>query len=253
MLSRNTTWTLQRDTDLGLNFTAVVYYDGQGFMVAKKLGVKSAKELNGADDLRAAGNDHRTQPRRLLPRQQDRFQAGGHREARRGRERVLLRPLRCLYDRPLRACGDPRGASVRTPTTTSSCRRSSRRSRCRRRCARATTNGTTSCVWVIFALVQGRGKRDHLEERRRHAEIGRSRHQAACSASLRGSGKSLGIDDKWAYNEIKLVGNYGEIFERNVGQGSPLKLAARAQQSVDQGRADLCACRSAELRRGGNR
>src|SRR5271169_5006130 len=48
VLSRNTTWTLQRDTDLGLNFTAVVYYDGQGFMVAKKLGVKSAKELNGA-------------------------------------------------------------------------------------------------------------------------------------------------------------------------------------------------------------
>jgi general L-amino acid transport system substrate-binding protein len=40
-----------------------------------------------------------------------------------------------------------------------------------------------------------------------------------------GSGKSLGIDEKWVYNEIKLVGNYGEIFERNVGQGSPLKLA----------------------------
>ena len=48
VLSRNTTWTLQRNTELGLNFTAVVYYDGQGFMVAKKLGVKSAKELNGA-------------------------------------------------------------------------------------------------------------------------------------------------------------------------------------------------------------
>src|SRR5277367_5564234 len=48
LLSRNTTWTLQRDTDLGLNFTGVTYYDGQGFMVARKLGVKSAKELNGA-------------------------------------------------------------------------------------------------------------------------------------------------------------------------------------------------------------
>ena len=39
-----------------------------------------------------------------------------------------------------------------------------------------------------------------------------------------GMGKSLGLDEKWAYNEIKQVGNYGEIFERNVGQGSPLKL-----------------------------
>src|SRR6185437_235093 len=48
ILSRNTTWTLQRDTELGLNFGPVVYYDGQGFMVPKKLGVKSAKELNGA-------------------------------------------------------------------------------------------------------------------------------------------------------------------------------------------------------------
>ena len=48
MLSRNTTWTLTRDTALGLDFTGVNYYDGQGFMVPKKLGVKSAKELNGA-------------------------------------------------------------------------------------------------------------------------------------------------------------------------------------------------------------
>jgi general L-amino acid transport system substrate-binding protein len=48
ILSRTTTWTLQRDTQLGLNFAPVVFYDGQGFMVAKKLGVKSAKELKGA-------------------------------------------------------------------------------------------------------------------------------------------------------------------------------------------------------------
>ncbi len=48
LLSRNTTWTQSRDTALGLNFAAVTYYDGQGFMVPKKLNVKSAKELNGA-------------------------------------------------------------------------------------------------------------------------------------------------------------------------------------------------------------
>jgi general L-amino acid transport system substrate-binding protein len=48
ILSNNTTWTLTRDTDLGLDFGPVVFYDGQGFMVPKKLGVKSAKELNGA-------------------------------------------------------------------------------------------------------------------------------------------------------------------------------------------------------------
>src|SRR5271165_97656 len=48
LLSNNTTDTLQRDTALGLNFAPVVFYDGQGFLVAKKLGVKGAKELNGA-------------------------------------------------------------------------------------------------------------------------------------------------------------------------------------------------------------
>ena len=48
ILSRNTTWTITRDTSLGLNFVGVNYYDGQGFMVARKLNVKSAKQLNGA-------------------------------------------------------------------------------------------------------------------------------------------------------------------------------------------------------------
>src|SRR3954452_15482183 len=48
VLVRNSTWTMSRDTQLGLDFPAVNYYDGQGFMVRKKLGVSSAKELNGA-------------------------------------------------------------------------------------------------------------------------------------------------------------------------------------------------------------
>src|SRR4029453_11623508 len=48
LLSNNATWTLTRDTAIGLDFVGVTYYDGQGFMVPKKLGVKSAKELNGA-------------------------------------------------------------------------------------------------------------------------------------------------------------------------------------------------------------
>ncbi len=48
VLARNTTWTITRDTSLGLNFAGVSFYDGQGFMVPKKLGVKSAKQLNGA-------------------------------------------------------------------------------------------------------------------------------------------------------------------------------------------------------------
>ncbi|MGB5639059.1 MAG: amino acid ABC transporter substrate-binding protein, partial [Sedimenticolaceae bacterium] len=55
MLSRNTTWTFTRDTSLGLNFTGVNYYDGQGFLVTTKLGVKSALELDGASFCIQAG------------------------------------------------------------------------------------------------------------------------------------------------------------------------------------------------------
>ena len=69
ILSRNTTWTLTRDTSLGLNFVGINFYDGQGFMVTKKRGVKSAKQLDGAARMRATRHDHRTQSRRLLSRQ----------------------------------------------------------------------------------------------------------------------------------------------------------------------------------------
>ncbi|MEA2018881.1 MAG: amino acid ABC transporter substrate-binding protein, partial [Campylobacterota bacterium] len=55
LLSRNTTWTNSRDTSLGLNFAGVNYYDGQGFLVSKKLGVRSAKQLDGASVCITAG------------------------------------------------------------------------------------------------------------------------------------------------------------------------------------------------------
>ena len=85
MLSRNTTWTMSRDTSLGLNFAGVNYYDGQGFMVRKKLpGVKSALRAVRRLGLRADRHDDRAEPRRLLQGQQHGIQAGRLREARRG-------------------------------------------------------------------------------------------------------------------------------------------------------------------------
>ena len=66
VLARNTTWTSSRDTSLGLDFTAVNYYDGQGFMVRTALKVNSALELNGAAICVQQGTTDRAQPRRLL-------------------------------------------------------------------------------------------------------------------------------------------------------------------------------------------
>jgi len=79
VLARNSTLTMSRDTQLGLDFPAINYYDGQGFMVRKKLGVASAKELNGAS-ICAAGHHDRAQPRRLLPCQQHEVRSGGFRD-----------------------------------------------------------------------------------------------------------------------------------------------------------------------------
>jgi hypothetical protein len=78
---------ITRDTGLGLNFAGINYYDGQGFMVPKKLGRVEREAAERRHRLRAAGHHHRAQPRRLLPRQQDELQAGGDREAGGGRAR----------------------------------------------------------------------------------------------------------------------------------------------------------------------
>ena len=94
ILSRNTTWTLTRDASLGLNFTGVTYYDGQGFMVPNKLKRQERQAAQGRDRLRAVGHHHREEPDRLLARQQPEPQAGRVREAGSRHRRLLLRPLR---------------------------------------------------------------------------------------------------------------------------------------------------------------
>ena len=145
VLSRNTTWTLNRDTALGFDFTGVTYYDGQGFMVPTALGVKSALELDGALDLRAARHHHRAQSRGLFPRQQHELRAGGHRAPGGDPDGLRSGPLRRLHDRPVGPLRRAHGAH-RTRRRTSSCPRSSRRSRSGRWCATATTSGPTSSV-----------------------------------------------------------------------------------------------------------
>ena len=88
MLARNSTWTFSRENDLGLDFVAVNYYDGQGFMVRKELGVDSALKLVGRHHLRADRHDDREELRRLLPHQQDGAEVGRLRERRPGARRL---------------------------------------------------------------------------------------------------------------------------------------------------------------------
>ena len=110
MLSRNTTWTFSRDVDLQFTFVGVNYYDGQGFMVPKKLNVKSAKDLDGASVCIQTGDHHRAEPRGLLPGQQQEVRAGAHRDQRRSAHELPGRALRRLYHRPFGSCGHPGSA-----------------------------------------------------------------------------------------------------------------------------------------------
>ena len=107
VLTRNATQTLSRETALGLNFVHVNYYDGQGFLIPKKLGVKSAKELDGGDGMRAAWNDDGTQCRRLFSCQRHDNETGGHRKYSRTGQGLLRRSVRLFDLRRLPIGRDP--------------------------------------------------------------------------------------------------------------------------------------------------
>lgn len=222
LLSRNTTWTMSRDTSAGMNFTGVTYYDGQGFMVRKGLGVKSAKELGGAsvcvqtgtttelnvaDFFRRTGMDYKPVVFEKLPETLAAYNAG--------RCDVFTSDSSQLYATRL-TLGDP-AEHVVLPELIS-----------KEPLGPAVRQGDAQWAnivrWVFFALVNAeefgitQKNVDEMAESN-NPEIKR----------LLGKegefGKGIGLDSDWAYQAIKAVGNYGESFERNVGQGSRLKIA----------------------------
>ena len=101
MLARNSTWTITRDTSLGLTFTGVNYYDGQGFMVKKSLGVASAKDLNGASICVQSGTTTELNLADYFKAEGMEFTPGRLRKVRRGERRLRGRPLRRVHDRRL--------------------------------------------------------------------------------------------------------------------------------------------------------
>jgi general L-amino acid transport system substrate-binding protein len=222
MLSRNTTDTLSRDTQLGLNFAPVVFYDGQGFLVAKKLGVRSAKELNGAticvqpgtttelnlaDYFRANKMEFKPVVIEKLEEIEQAFFSGrcdastddatglaGTRatKAPNPDDYVIL---------PERISKEPLAPVVR----------------------HGDEEWNDIVRWTVYALIEAEEKgitQQNVDEMLKSNDPGIKRLLGATP----GMGKALGLDEKWAYNAIKAAGNYGEIFERNIGKGSALKL-----------------------------
>ena len=222
LLANNTTWTLQRDTELGLNFGPVVFYDGQGFMVTKKLGVKNAKELNGATICVAPGT---TTELNLA----DYFRAN----------KMEFKPVVIeKLDELTGAFFSGRCDAYTTDASALAAVRIGRASNpddyvilperiSKEPLAPVVRHGDDQWFdivkWTVYALMEAEEKgitKANVDDMLKSEDPTIKRLLGVTP----GMGKALGLDEKWAYSAIKAVGNYGEIFDRNLGMGGPLKL-----------------------------
>jgi general L-amino acid transport system substrate-binding protein len=236
ILSNNTTATLTRDTALGLDFTPVTYYDGQGFLVNKKLGVKSAKELNGATICVAPGTTtelnladyFRTQKMTFKPVVIEKVE-----EVRAaffaGRCDVYTNDSSSLY--ATRAANVPPPAKsedfIILPEIIS-----------KEPLAPAVRHGDNQfediVKWSQYAMIEAEEygiTSANVDEMLKSENPSIKRILGVTP----GMGKALGVDEKWVYNIIKQVGNYGESFERNVGKDTPLKIDRGLNKLWSQG------------------
>jgi general L-amino acid transport system substrate-binding protein len=223
VLSRNTTWTLTRDASLGLHFTGVTYYDGQGFMVPVKSKIKSAKQLKGATVCVQSGTTteknltdySRANNLGIKPVVFEKVEAATgayfsgrcqayttdasglasvrNKEAKNPADHVILPEL---------ISKEPLGPSVR----------------------RGDDEWFAIVKWVVYGLIEAeeygitQGNVDKMLAESQDPVVLR------VLGKSEDTGKLLGLDRNWMVNALKAVGNYGEIFERNVGPKTPLNL-----------------------------
>jgi general L-amino acid transport system substrate-binding protein len=220
LLSRNTTWTLTRDTQLGLNFAATTYYDGQGFMVPKSLNVTSAKqlagasvcvqpgtttELNLADYFRANNIQYKPVVIENLAEVNAAFFAGRcdalttdasglasvrKNDAKNPDDYVIL---------PEIISKEPLGPAV----------------------AQGDEQWTDIVKWTVFALLEAEEygiTQANVEEM---AKTSTNPNIKRVLGATPGMGKAIGLDEDWVVKAVKAVGNYGEVWTRNI---SPLGL-----------------------------
>ena len=223
LLSRTTTWTYSRDTSLGVNYAGINYYDGQGFMVPKSLGVNSAKGLNGASICYETSTTTEINLAEYFESQQMTFESvpvGTANEAHKnyllGRcdaytaDSSALAARRSRFESPQEhlflpeiISKEPLGPVVR----------------------HGDDQWLDIVTWsfnVMVAAEEMNITSQNLDQRAANSKDPRA--QALLGVSQSKLGIMLGLQQKWAYNIIKQVGNYGESFERNLGRNTPLQL-----------------------------
>ncbi len=221
VLSRNVTWTLSRDTSLGFNFGPVTYYDGQGFMVRKSLGAKSARDLSGATVCVNQGSTtelnladfFRTNNMQLkvvsFPTGEESVKAY---EA--GRCDSFTTDVSGLYAERLKMANV--SDHIILPEIIS-----------KEPLAPAVRHGDDQWFdivrWVQFALLNAEElgvTRANVDE-----QLKSTNPDIRRLLGVEGKyGEAISLTNDWAYRVIKANGNYGESFDRNVGANSPLKI-----------------------------
>lgn len=221
LLSRNTSWTFSRDAGLGLNFPAITYYDGQGFLAPKTLNLTSADELNGAKICVQAGTaseanlaDHfQNRGLKYTPvvvkteaEARNTYQAGGCDAF--TADVSALASARSVMNNP--------NAHVILPDVISK--------ESLGPVVREDDPAWDDIVrWTVFALVTAEEQGVTSKTVDEAAKTGSPEVRRLLGAQD-GLGALLGLKPDWAYQTIRQVGSYGEVFDRNLGDGSPLKL-----------------------------
>jgi len=234
LLSRNTTVTLTRDASMGLASTAIVFYDGQGFMVPAKTKLKSAKQLKGATVCVQSGTTSeknladfsRANKLNVKPVVFEKFDAANAayfagrcqayttdtsglasvraKEAKDPKDHLIL---------PEIISKEPMGPMVR----------------------RGDDEWLDIVRWVVYGLMEAeesgitQANVDQLKTETTDPVIGR------LLGKTEDMGKPLGLDKEWLARAIKAVGNYGEIYERNVGEKTPVDLPRGKNKLWTQG------------------
>ncbi len=221
VLARNTTWTFSRDVNLGFEFVGVNYYDGQGFMIRKDMGVKSAKELDGAsvciqtgtttelnladffrsnnmtfqsvvfeksDEIRAAYDAGRCDVYTT-----DRSGLAAQRSLMKNPDEHMLLPEVISKEPlgPLVRHGDHEWGDI--------------------------------VRWSLNAMIiaEELGVTSQNVDDMKNSENPEVRRLLGSEG---GYGEMLGLGDDWAFNIVKTVGNYGEVYDKHVGPDTPLQL-----------------------------
>jgi general L-amino acid transport system substrate-binding protein len=224
MLSRNTTWTFSRDTDLKFDFAGVNYYDGQGFMVPKALGVSSAKELDGAtvciqtgtttelnlaDFFRKNNMSYEPVPVETNAEGQQQYLAGACDTY--TTDASGLAATRAAFENPTDhvilpeiISKEPLGPLVR----------------------HGDSEWGDIVRWTLNALISAE---EFGVTSANVAELASGRTDSPEVNRLLGTegnlGEMIGLDADWAVRVISAVGNYGEVFEKNIGEKTPIGLA----------------------------